>query len=1133
MVCNLDLVRSWSLSDLALARPITVTMALVAVFLLGTIALFQLPLAFLPAQSASRVRVRVNITTTSPEVLEREVIMPLEGAIAGVRDLETLRVSSGSWGVRADLVFKPGTDLDARKIELRERIDRTRDELPDAVQNIELSSSQGPADEPIMRVRIASDKRLDDDYYLIERLVVRAIERIEGVSSVELEGVEPHEIEVALDLDAARSQGVDLAEIGDTVRQSQRGRSLGTLRQTEHNTGLRSPGAPAETEHFAALPVRRGVSIDAEGQIQSTRDPDLLTLDASASDSSTSAAGTDARDVSFARLGELAAVTIHPKEQRGRSRLNGRPAINLEVFADAGASPVEVSREVRAVVDGLAGDPSLGGIEVAVFEDQGTVILDTLGDLRDTGLYGGLIGVIVLFGFLHRWRTTLTAAICIPSSVLAACGVLFLRGGELNCIVLLGLVLCVGMLIDNAVVIVESIQLHLQRGASRIEAARQGAREVGLATVASTMSSVIVFLPMIVGDTAKGQMYTYMRPLGATFVTALVASLLVSQLAVPLLMALGRRRRPRARDGDDRDADPDNENNGDSDDDASDYRKTRNVLLEPIARLYARFVTWTIAHPRLTLAVGLCLCVSAVYPATNMQIDMGMDEKMVAMPIRLELTGSRDVAEVEQRVKVAEAELLAAKDEIGIETLTCRYRDWGAWCDAFPGTDIESEQQMSDFKQKISAVLPEQPGVTYHVGERDGWWMRNRDPREIQFVLKGDNMTTLFELSERFADHLRRTLAKGDPDNPDAGGYDTITGPFNEGNEELHVKLDVDRLRRLGLRASDVAQMISLAFQGVPLGQIRGPEGEVELRLSTGRLGRERDAKLDATGDSGERREDTGPGIAELEDLRIPLPEPTASGAREVPLASLAQLELSRSPWWTQRVDRQTEVRMKVRFFSPDPEANQAALEQAKQSFVLPEGYGFGERFRWGRDEGEMIELAINLGLCLMLVYAVMASLFESFLQPAAILVTGLLGCFGAPWAMWATQTTFDMVAMIGLFILIGIIVNNGIMLIDKVTQLRAIGHPRDEALALAGRDRLRPVLMTAFTTIFGLVPMLLHHPTLAGIYYHSIAIIIAAGLATSTIMTLVFLPSAYVLVENFSRESRRIWRRLALRRPR
>ncbi|EDM78501.1 acriflavin resistance protein [Plesiocystis pacifica SIR-1] len=1111
-------MRRWSLSDLALARPVTVGMLLVAVFLLGTIALAKLPLAFLPAESAQRISIRVNLTRTSPEILERDVIRPLEESIAGVRDLEQMRVSSGSWGVRMRLKFRPGTDIDARKLEVRERVDRTRPDLPDTIQNIDLSSSSGAADEPVMQLRIASNEPLDGAYELIDRRVVRAIERIEGVARVELDGVEPRELEVAVDLDAARGYGVDLDQVGGVVRQSQRGRSLGTLRRSSRDAGVRSPGAPPKAEYFADLPVARGAV--GRSQAAATADTteaaavDTELLDAGDAVAVVSNASTgDELNADFARLGELARVSIHPKEKRRGSRLNGRPAINLDVFADAGASPVEVSARVRETVDELRRDPALGGVDVAVFNDQGEVILDTLGDLRDTGIYGGLIGVVVLFGFLHRWRTTLTAAVCIPLSVLAACGVLFLRGSELNCIVLLALVLCVGMLIDNAVVIVESIQQRLQRGDPPFTAALEGAREVGLATVASTMSSVIVFLPMIVGQ-SPGDMYTYMKPLGSTFVTALVASLLVSQLAVPLLMIL---RRPSWLGGPKDDEDGEGTETETETDSATStprgFRPTRNVLLEPVAAFYGRLVGWTIRHPRMTLAVGLCLCASAYYPAQNMNIDMGMDERMIAMPIRLEFTGSRDYRDVITGLEAVEDELLPRKDELGIETLTCRYRDWGGTCDAYPANDIESEAQMSDFKQGLQASLPEQPGVRYAVGERDGWWMGGRDPREVGFVIRGEDMGTLFELSERLAEHMAERLPKGDFDNPEAGGYDRINGPFNEGNEELHVVLDPDRLQRLGLRAGEVSQMVALAFQGVPLGSIRGPEGEVELRLSTGSL----DPQSSAQGAR-------GPGIADLGDLRIPLPAPTDTGVTEVPLSSIADIELERSPWWVQRVDRQTEVRLRVRFFGTDRGANQAAVEAAREGFALPAGYSIGQGTRWGMENDEMLQLAINLGLCLILVYAVMASLFESFLQPGAILATGLLGCFGAPWAMWASGTTFDIVAMIGLFILVGIIVNNGIMLVDKVTQLRGDGLGRDEALAQAGKDRLRPVLMTAATTIFGLVPMLLHHPTLAGIYYHSIAIIIAAGLATSTVMTLVFLPSAYVLVENFSLESQRIW---------
>jgi HAE1 family hydrophobic/amphiphilic exporter-1 len=1122
------MTRRWSLSDLALARPVTVGMLLIAIVLLGAIATVRLPLAFLPAESVSQVRISVNLSANSPEVLEREVIRPLEEAVAGVRDLERIRVSSGTWGVRLNLEFRPGTDIDARKIELRERLDRARPTLPSDVQNIELVSSQGSADEPIMRVRIAGDDTLDDQYYLIQQRVIRPIERIDGVARVEMEGLEPPELEVALDLDAARSNGIALGDVNAAVRTAQRGRSLGTLRRSDLDTGVRSPGPPAEPEAFAVLPVERGragqpgTSTSATASTTSTTTattttpttaitttttattPTATTPTATTEASTATSEASVQRDRHFARLGEIARVDLHPKEQRRGSRLNGRPAINLEVFADAGASPVEVSKAVRAVVERLRGDPALGHVDVAVFEDQGELIVATLGDLRDTGIYGGLIGMVVLFGFLHRFRTTLIASLCVPLSVLVACGVLFVRGAELDCIVLLGLVLGVGMLIDNAVVIVEAIEQQRARGLGPLAAAREGAREVGLATVASTMTSVIVFLPMIVGG-GPSRMYTYMKPLGATFVTALVASLLVSQLAVPMLVAW-RHLGDREGAGHDEHAEPE--------------PPVRNWLLDPFARFYGRFIAWSIRHPRVISLVGLALCLSAIYPAKHMQVDMGMDEKMVAMPIRLELTGSRGYEDVQSKVMVAETALLERKDELGIGTLTCRFRDFGAWCDVFPAATIESEQQMSDFKQALTLVLPEQAGVRYHVGERDDWrGMNNRDPREVQFVLRGEDMATLNLLAEQLAAHLAARLPKGNPDDPDAGGYDTISGPFNEGNQELVVRLDPERLRRLGLHADEVANLVSLGFQGVGLGRVRGPAGEVELRLATGSL---RDAPVDA---GNTKRK--GPTLADLHDLRIPILD--AQGERlEIPLAAIADIELARSPFWIQRVDRQTEVRMKVRFFSADRDHNKAMIEWAREGFVLPPGYSIGESTPWGMESGEMLELGINLALCLILVYAVMASLFESFLQPGAILFTGLLGCFGAPWAMWATQTTFDLVAMIGLFILIGIIVNNGIMLIDKVTQLRARGVGRELALAQAGRDRLRPVLMTVLTTIFGLVPMLLHHPTLAGVYYHSIAIIIAAGLATSTLMTLVFLPSAYVLVEDFAYEARRVWRWIA-----
>jgi len=1068
--------RSWSFSDLALDRPVTVGMTLIAVFLLGLVATYALPLAFMPSGIASRVRVRANITRSSPSVIEREVIRPLEEALAGIRDTKKMQVSSGDWGVNVHLEFQPGTDIDARKLEVRERLDRARADLPELVERVEISSSHGDDESPLMRLQVAGDLDLADRYYLIEREVVRPLERIPGVARVELDGVEPHELEVAVELDAVRRSGIRMDEVSNVVRGAHRARGLGTLRSSVRESGLRAPPEAPGPDDYESLPLQR-------------RRPDPLTTDPGLSEqattpettATTSVAGgsvvtttTGTADAGFARLGELSQTTLHPQEQRSGSRLNGRPAIEVDVFPEAGASTVDVSREVRAEAERIASDPTLGNLEVSIFRDQGEVILETLTDLRNTGIYGGLIGIVVLFAFLHRWRTTLIASACIPLSVLSACGVLFVRGEELNCIVLLGLVLGVGMLIDNAVVIVESIQTQLQAGKKPLEAARIGARQVGLATVASTMSSVIVFLPLIIGDPAN-PMTTYLRPLGATFVTALLASLFVSQTVVPLFMGYAMRRPP---------------------------KPVRNPGLDWISRVYGRLIDVTLRWPRLTLLLGLCVCASAAYPATQVNYDLGEpEEQPEAIPVRIELTGSTSYEKVIAALEPVEAALLGAKQEIGISQVACDYRDWRGECDIYPTDPFQSEQEMSKFQADLTARLPKQTGVKYHINERDGWWGRGRDGRVVRFVVRGEDMESLFELSEQVAAHLRKKLKKGDAKNMDAGGYDNITGPFNEGSIELQVNVDPDKVHRLGLRVADVAELISLGFQGLSLGQARGPDGEITIRMS-------------ASG--GEE-----PDIADLEDLRIPLGD-----GRDVPLAALATLEETRAPHWVQRVDRQTEIRMSVRFFADDMQGNNQLVNQALESFDFPAGYSAGEGSRWWGERKNQTEMLVNLGLCLLLVYAVMASLFESFLQPFAILVTCLLGCLGAPWAMWATGTTVDVVALIGLFILIGIVVNNGIMLVDKVIQLRADGLERDAALREAGRARLRPILMTASTTILGLVPMLIYHPTMAGFFYHSIAILIAGGLLTSTVVTLLCLPAAYTIIEDFANGVTRIMNR-------
>lgn len=1050
-----------SLSDLALDRPVMVGMLLLAILVLGAIATARLPLAFLPSAGTARVSLRVSLQQTNPELVEREVIRPIEEAMAGLRGLQRIQVGSGGWGVRVNLEFAPGTDIAARKAEIRERFDRIRPQLPDTINRVRLDS-WGRSDDAVVKLRLASESDLTRSYELIERYVVRPLERIPGVSRVDLEGVEPREIEVALDLEALRRTGVSAQSVSTAVRAARQGRSLGVLRQEDTSPGVRAPAIEADPAAFAALPVERA----RVGQ------------DAGAGQDMSEGTGP-----SPARVGEVAKVEVHPRENRNFRSLDGRLGVDLSVYADAGASPVDVAREVNRLVDELKQSPQLGAMSAVVYHDQGRIILRTLADLRDTGIYGGILGVVMLWLFLRRWGVTLVAALCIPLTILATCGVLLIRGEELNCIVLLGLVLGVGMLVDNAVVITEAIELQAQRGRSARAAVRAGGREVGLAVIASTLSSVIVFLPLVFGDPAN-PMSALLAPLGLTFATVLLCSLAVSQTLVPLLMPTVLRAGVSPRTG----------------------RKGR--ILGPLTAAYGWLIARTLRFRRTALLLGLGLAASAALPIGRLNYNLGdISPQPDWVEVSMQFVGSPGYKQIGEHVRAVEEALLGRKEELGVEHVSCAYSDFWGRCDVHPAARAQSEADTEAFKGVVKRAMPEQANVRYLVGENNQGQMRGQpDRHEVELAIKGEDMGVLMALSERVVAHLRATLPRGSSDDPEAGGVDTVVGPYDEGSRELHVRLDGPQMRRYGLRADDVARVVQTAFQGVPLGQVRGVDGQIELRLS-----------------AGARPGGEGPSLEDLRDLPI-----TLATGELITVGSVARFERTRSPFFIQRLDRETQVKVKARFFSADPKKNRAVVDEAMRAFQFPAGYGSGEWQRWGRGQQDSTAVLIDLGLCLLLVYAVMASLFESFLQPFTILATCLLGCVGAPWLMLWTGTTVDTTAMVGIFILIGIAVNNGIMLIDRAIQLRAAGVPRDAALAEAGADRLRPILMTAGTTVLGLVPMLIHHPTLAGVYYHAIALILVGGLATSTLMTLVFLPATYSLIDDLARAGRRVWRKAA-----
>ena len=495
-----------TLPDLAIKRPVTTIMVLLSLLTLGLVALVRMPLAFMPDIQEPELFVRVDYPTASPEQVEQMIVRPLEDALGSVKGLKDMWARCGDDGARMRLGFDWGADLHLARVEVWERIDRIRRDLPEDIGDIVVSRSWGGGaeEQPILEGRLSSKRDLSESYDLLERKIIRPLERVPGVANVSLDGVNPREVRINLRPADLERHDVDVREVARLLRTANFDQSLGRIDNREQTWSLRTVGAFRDVDDIAGLPLR------ADGL----------------------------------RLRDVADVTYtEPPLEYGR-HLDGDFAIGVAVSQESKANTVAVCAELEERIAAMGEDPELEGVSFITWFSQGREITKALRDLAFTGVFGTLLASLVLFVFLRRLASTLAAVLCIPLSLVVALGVTWATGGTLNTLVLLGLIVGVGMLVDNAVVIMENIFRHREQGMARRAAARRGAREVTVAVTAATLTSVIVMLPLVFNKPTE--MNLILRELGLTVVLTLLASLFVSQTLVPLAMTRFIRSRPRA-----------------------------------------------------------------------------------------------------------------------------------------------------------------------------------------------------------------------------------------------------------------------------------------------------------------------------------------------------------------------------------------------------------------------------------------------------------------------------------------------------------------------------------------------------------------------------------------------------------
>ncbi len=1007
-------------TELAIRRPITTIMIYVALAVVGLISLRLLPLEKFPDIEFPGIFIQIPFEASTPEEVEQVITRPVEEALATLSGVKRMRSWSRENGAELFLEFGWEQEVSAKGIEARAKVDAIRDSLPADLERI-LVFTGSTGDQPIMNLRISADRDLSDAYDLLDRLVKRRVERVDGVSRVELYGVNPREIRILLSADRIAAHGLDLFQLRELLQKSNFSVSAGRLTDGSQRLNVRPIG------EFRSIDEVRDIIVDGANL----------------------------------RLRDVADVELRQPDRFDGRHLDRKYAIGLDVYKQPGANLVEVARRVTAEVERATDHPQMAGIQLFELESAADGVTSSLSELLKAGALGASLAFIVLFLFLRNLTTTGIVVLAVPFSVLITLGAMYFLGISLNVMSMMGLILAVGMLVDNGVVVTESIfRYRTMMPDQPHKATLAGVREVWLAVIAGTLTSIIVFVPVVFG--AKVDITVFLTHVAIAICVALTASLLIAQTLIPMLAARIRAPAPRP----------------------------AASVLGRFTERYVRTITWTLARPRnrwLTAGAMLLVVASAILPIKLMTFDMFPQEAGRKLLLEYHIEGKHPVDRTEAAVDLIEDYLYANREAFDIRNVYSYYAEERAQSTLLLVPEEEATVKTSEIIERVMQNLPE-----IVIGNPSFKFDQQGGSEGFSIQVTGESTEVLKQLSREVVRLLESVEGLADV-RPEGGTSDM----------EIQVQVDRKRAALLGLDPETVARAVSVALRGEKLRDFRGEDGEVDVRLAFRASDRQ--------------------SLEQLSDL----PLYTADGER-VPLGSVARLEIVSGLQEIQRLDRKTAAVVIANLNDTSKEEVQPEVERLLNAYSFPPGYGwkFGRGFEQADETQQIMVQNILLGVAL--IFLVMAALFESTTYPLCIITSIAFSFIGVFWFFFLTGTTFSFMAMIGLMILIGVVVNNGIVLVDHINNLRRGGMPRNEAVVQGGRDRLRPILMTVATTIVGLIPLAVSTTKVGGDSigwpaYFPMARAIIGGLAFSTVTSLLLVPFIYVLLDDLQRWGRKV----------
>ena len=1003
---------------LAVRRRVAVLMTALAVVAFGIVGYQRLALDLLPDISYPSLTVQTDFPDTAPAEVENLVTRPVEEAVGVLKGLKTIHSVSRSGVSEVTLEFEWGSDMDLLSMDVRDKLDRLV--LPEEADD-PIVLRFDPSLDPVMRLALSGPSDLARLRRIADKQVKQEFETIRGVAAAQIKGGLEEEIQVDVQQERLAAVGIPLSRVGEVVGVSNVNLPGGSLEDQQSQYLIRTVNEYDTVEEIGGLILRR----DERGTV---------------------------------RLADVAEVRRGAKEREEITRVDGTESIEIAIFKEGDANTVSTARAVRERIRELESKLPADH-RISVLFDQSRFIERAVSEVRSSAVLGGILAIAVLFAFLRDLRSTLIIAISIPLSLVAAFLFMYRLGVSLNIMSLGGLTLGVGMLVDNSIVVLESIFRKRQEGMPVVAATVEGTHEVAGAVIASTLTTVAVFLPIVFVEGIAGQLFGDMA---LTVTLSLVASLAVAVTMIPMLAALGRPGRAAAA----------------SRPDPGGPVRT----LGGFSGLYERILRRALRRRWTTIgvAVGLfALSLAAVRLAGTQlipEISEGEFFFEVSMP------EGTPLAATDRVMRDMEA---AAREEPGVETvfstvgsrlvaggmsLNTRAENLGQVNLVMRDRSDEAGEVVA--MDRLRARFGGVPDLEVKAGKPTYFSLKT--PVEIQ--LYGEDLDELRDYSLALAQDLA-----GVP------GLVDVRSSLEAGSPELQVVFDRARLATLGLDMRVLSETLRDRVQGSVPTRFKEEDRQIDIRI------RNREADR-----------------ATAQDVRnLVLPGP---GGESIRLTTVADVRVARGPAEIHRLQQQRAAIVSADVEGRSLGAVAAEVRDALRSSPPPRGI---VAELGGQDEEMRVSYAslrFAIALAIFLVYIVMAATFESLVHPFVVLFSIPLALVGVVLGLFVTGTQISVIVLIGAVMLVGIVVNNAIVLIDKVNQLRREGWDKEEALVRAGQIRLRPILMTTLTTVLGLVPMALSFGE--GSELRSpLAVTVAFGLSASTLLTLIVIPAVYMAV--------------------